>query len=109
MSAEGTASADKRRSLPVTDPETQLARSIITTLLEKGIKLLALDFDRTIVSVHTSGYWKQGTPKLAEAVRPCFVALIRAALESSMHVCVVTYSTQAALIRDVLKFVLPKR
>ena len=92
----------------VSEDDARMARQIINTLTTKGIKVLALDFDKTIVAVHTHGYWRQGTPKLVEQVRPCFRALMQAAIEKKMHVCVVTYSMQPVLIRDVLKFVLPK-
>ena len=90
--------------------QENIARSIVSTLERKGIKLLALDFDKTIVSVHTAGHWRQGTPKLAEHVRPCFQALIKEALLSpNIQVCVVTYSMQPTLIHDVLKMALPSR
>merc|ERR1711884_559234 len=92
----------------VPEEDRALARQIIDVLASKGIKVLALDFDRTIVAVHTHGFWRQGTPKLAEHVRPCFKAIMEAGLERKMHVCIVTYSMQPALIRDVLKLVLPK-
>ena len=97
------------KDISVLSAEDQLAKDVVRELVEKGIKLLALDFDRTIVSVHTAGYWKQGTQKLVEHVRPCFRALMKEALESNLHVCVVTYSTQIALIKDVLKMALVKR
>ena len=93
----------------LTNEDLQLARSVVATMADKGVRVLALDFDKTIVSVHTSGFWRGGTPRLAEHVRPCFVALIKAALDSNrLYVCVVTYSMQPALIYDVLKLVLPK-
>ena len=84
------------------------SRECIAVLFRKGIKVLALDFDKTIIDIHTSGFWRQGTPKLVEHVRHCFRLLITAALESKMHVCVVTYSMQPGLIRDVLQLSLPK-
>ncbi len=85
------------------------AKKIIELIVSKGIRVLALDFDKTIVDVHTAGYWRQGTMKLAEHVRPCFEALIRAALPTDLHLCVVTYSMQPSLIRDVLRIVMPRR
>ncbi|KAK2187242.1 hypothetical protein NP493_172g02043 [Ridgeia piscesae] len=90
------------------EPDAILARAIISTLVRKGVRVLALDFDKTIVSVHTKGYWRQTTPKLAEYVRPCFRALLEAAIsECDIYVSVVTYSMQPQLIRDVLLRVLP--
>ena len=92
--------------------EKEMAEAVIECLIGKGIKLLALDFDKTIVSVHTGGMWKGGTPKLAEEVRPCFVHLIEAALNNraaDLNICIVTYSKQPVLIADLLKMVLPNR
>ena len=92
------------------ESDAVLARTIIATLVRKGVKVLALDFDMTIISVHTNGYWRQTTPKLAEHVRPCFKALLQEAIaEPDIYVCVVTYSIQPVLIRDVLQWVLPQR
>ena len=96
-------------SLEVVDEEDcRLAKQIVNTMLTKGVKVLALDFDKTIVTIHTHGFWRQGTSKLAEHVRSCFKLLMEAALERKIHVCVVTYSMQPALIHDILKLVLPK-
>jgi len=96
-------------SLEVSDDEDMgVAKQIVNTMVAKGVKVLALDFDRTIVTVHTHGFWRQGTPKLVEHVRPCFKHLIEAALAWKMHVCVVTYSMQPQLIHDILKSILQK-
>ena len=86
----------------------RLAREAVSTLVDKGIKVLALDFDKTIVSVHTAGFWTQPTSKLVEHVRPCFKALIQAGLDTRLHLCIVTYSMQPALIRDVIRMALPR-
>ena len=91
------------------DQELVQAREIVSSLIIKGIKVLALDFDKTIVTVHTLGHWRGGSPQLAEHVRPCFQALMKAALELKLQICVVTYSMQPDLIQDVLKLVLPRR
>ena len=104
-SDEGNASFKDRLS----EEEMRDARKVIEFLVTKGIKVLALDFDKTIVDVHTAGFWRQGTVKLAEHVRPCFEALIRAALPTDLHLCIVTYSIQPNLIRDVLRTVMPRR
>ncbi len=96
------------RDLPES-ADFEQAKKIINELVTKGIKVLALDFDKTIVDIHTAGFWRQGTQKLADRVRPCFEALIRAALPTQLHVCVVTYSMQPNLIRDVLRTVMPRR
>ena len=50
----------------ISEEEMRDARKVIEYLVTKGIKVLALDFDKTIVDVHTAGFWRQGTVKLAE-------------------------------------------
>lgn len=85
-------------------PSKVLVESLVKNC---GVKLLALDFDRTIVSIHTAGYWQGGVENLVQHVRPCFRKLIRAALKSTLHVAVVTFSMQTDLIRQVLRAVLP--
>ena len=91
-------------------PEYAMAQEVVSNLIGKGIKVLALDFDKTIVDVHTAGVWRGGSAKLAEHVRPCFKALIEAALDSKeeIFVSVVTYSMQPSLIHEVLKCAIPK-
>jgi hypothetical protein len=71
---------------------------------------VALDFDRTLVQVHTGGRWEGTAEELAQHVRPQFTALVQAIeksnLESSastrIHMAVVTFSGQISLIRRVL-------
>ena len=87
---------------------TAAARAVVRSLVRKGVKLLALDFDQTIVGVHTAGAWKGPSSRLAQHVRPCFRDLIEAAVaEPALSVCVVTFSAQRGVIEDVLKCVLP--
>jgi len=68
-----------------------------------GIKVLAIDFDLTIVNTHTGGRWKDTSIALAEHVRPVFKHLIPLADESGMLISVVTFSRQVSLIRKVLQ------
>jgi len=85
-----------------------IASSAATAFVRRGVKLVALDFDQTIVDIHTGGAWRGPSSSLVPHVRPCFKALIEAVLaESRLHLCVVTFSTQPGLIEDVLKAALP--
>lgn len=85
-----------------------IARAIVHGLIRKGIKLLALDFDLTIVGLHTGGAWRGPVHQLAQHVRPCFRALMEAALETDiLHLCIVTYSLQQGLIQDLIRSILP--
>ena len=91
------------------DAEIQTANDTVTLLMDKGIKLLALDFDKTIISIHTGGLWRSSTEKLTEYIRPCFKNLIKAALDHKLQTCIVTYSMQPDVIKEFLKLVFPKR
>ncbi|CAN0303290.1 unnamed protein product, partial [Laminaria digitata] len=67
------------------------------------VNFLALDFDLTILDIHTSGRWP-GTPEqLAQRIRPFFQILIPVAIAQGMHLGVVTFSPQVSMISSVLK------
>lgn len=81
-----------------------LAQQIVELLRRLNIRLVAFDFDYTIVTIHTGGQWLDSPEKLAEFVRPCFRDLLPVLLKASdLNVCVVTYSPQEKLIREVLR------
>ena len=66
------------------------------------IRLVAIDFDMTIVDVHTGGRWKESAAELMTHVRPEFECLIEGCLERGIHVAVATFSAQKELLREVL-------
>lgn len=83
---------------------------LVAELNQKRIKLLAIDFDQTLLTIHTGGMWKGGVAKLLEHVRPSVIQLIEAALldpNSSIWVSIVTYSMQPWLIRELLNQAIP--
>jgi hypothetical protein len=85
---------------------TEAARSeavlAARALASQGVKLLALDFDLTLVTVHTRPCWTDGAAKLALFFRPELVALIPAAAAVGISTAIVTFSTQTELIRESL-------
>jgi len=84
--------------------QKNLVNQTIDALRRAQLKLIAFDFDCTIVNVHTGGQWIDTAEKLAEYVRPCFRELLAALLKCpDFFVCVVTYSPQEELIREVLR------
>ena len=74
----------------------------IARLQELEINFLAIDFDQTILDVHTGGQWKGTLDELLPHVRPVFTQLIRAAVDANIKVAVVTFSPQIKIIRGVL-------
>lgn len=83
--------------------------SFVTALTKKGIKLLALDFDKTFIDIHSGGMWDEGVDTLASHVRPCMRDLLEAASHKGLFVAIVTYHRQGWLIKEVLHKVLPKK
>eukprot|EP00429_Kryptoperidinium_foliaceum_P024432 CAMPEP_0176128970 /NCGR_PEP_ID=MMETSP0120_2-20121206/65191_1 /TAXON_ID=160619 /ORGANISM="Kryptoperidinium foliaceum, Strain CCMP 1326" /LENGTH=179 /DNA_ID=CAMNT_0017464115 /DNA_START=185 /DNA_END=721 /DNA_ORIENTATION=+ len=75
----------------------------LAKLKEVGINFLALDFDQTILDVHTRGRWEGTLDELYPHVRPVFAHLIEAAVhDEDMHVAVVTFTRQIHLVRGIL-------
>lgn len=76
---------------------TRLAAAIA----DHGVRLVAVDFDRTIVNVHTKGRWRGSAGALASHVRPFFRKFLLALQRHGLWVCVCTFSVQAELVRNV--------
>jgi FMN phosphatase YigB (HAD superfamily) len=70
-----------------------------------NINFLAIDFDQTIVDLHTGGRWKESARDLAEHVRPAFRHLMRMANDRNVRIAIVTFSPQTCQIREVLEIV----
>ncbi|EDV28119.1 hypothetical protein TrispH2_004155 [Trichoplax sp. H2] len=88
-------------------PSDRYAKMIKTLQRKLGIKLLAIDFDKTLVDIHTGGLWLRETSDLVHHVRPGVRSLIASALTANLRVCIVTFSSQVTLISNVLKASLP--
>ena len=52
------------------------SRQIVIKMKEAGINLVALDFDFTVIDVHTGGRWQGSADDLATHIRPFFRHLI---------------------------------
>jgi hypothetical protein len=84
------------------------ARDIVLCLQRKNIKLIAIDFDNTLLSIHTSGYYQGTVDNLLEHIRSTFHYFIQEILDSpsfsqTLHICIVTFSSQEQLIRKLLQ------
>lgn len=76
---------------------------LTTNLQKKGIQLVAVDFDQTLITFHSGGVWKDNIEKLVAKVRPCMRDLIQTCLDRDIKVCIVTYFTQPWVIRELLQ------
>ena len=62
---------------------SERVEKIVYGLLKKNVKLLALDFDQTLVDIFMSTY--QSSPSLiAQHIRPVFVSLINACMAKNI-------------------------
>lgn len=72
------------------------------------MKLIAFDFDETIVDIHTGGRWTGSDEELVSHVRPDFRCVIARCLDedenngTGIYISVATFSTQKELISSVL-------
>jgi hypothetical protein len=95
---------------PVIMDTNERVQSILSDMVTKNqVRVLSIDFDATIIQVHTYGAWRGTAEELSQHVRPVFVSLLKQALalqDYGLYVSVVTFSSQAKLIRKVLSLVL---
>ena len=83
--------------------------SFVFALNKKGIKLLALDFDQTLIDIHSGGVWNESVEELVQHVRPCMKDLLEIASNKGLFVAIVTYHRQDWLIKDLLTKVISKK
>jgi FMN phosphatase YigB (HAD superfamily) len=75
--------------------------------LSVKINFVAIDFDQTIIDIHTGGKWNGTAAELTTHVRPQFAHFLRAAAEASLHIAVVTFSPQVGYVSEVLRMHFP--
>ncbi|RUS83229.1 hypothetical protein EGW08_008993 [Elysia chlorotica] len=68
--------------------------SFAASLTKKGIKLLAMDFDKTLIDIHSRGVWDDGVDKLACHVQPCMRDLLEAAVVVAKEIYVQASTTE---------------
>eukprot|EP00554_Chaetoceros_debilis_P010075 CAMPEP_0194107700 /NCGR_PEP_ID=MMETSP0150-20130528/7519_1 /TAXON_ID=122233 /ORGANISM="Chaetoceros debilis, Strain MM31A-1" /LENGTH=183 /DNA_ID=CAMNT_0038796183 /DNA_START=115 /DNA_END=666 /DNA_ORIENTATION=+ len=88
--------------------QRQTCEEAVSHLLNKGINFLALDFDQTIIDIHTGGRFKGTTTELARHVRPMFAQLITCAHDAGINIGIVTFSPQVQQIGHVMEIMFPE-
>jgi len=81
---------------------------LVAHLKRKGVRMMTLDWDNTVISIHTKNGWYETGEELSRWVRDPFRQLIQAALKAGIFVAIVTFSIQTDLIIDALKHVFPR-
>lgn len=71
--------------------------------IKVGINFLAIDFDQTMIDVHTGGRWKGTASELSEHMRTVFLHFVPEASNRNIRIAVCTFSGQTKVIRNVLE------
>ena len=82
-------------------------KEAILKLKQLQINFVAIDFDKTLVDVHTCGRWTDNSTVLATKLRPLFKCFVPMALDNKLCVAIVTFSGQTTLIQEVLRTTFP--
>ncbi|XP_061189917.1 uncharacterized protein LOC133197740 [Saccostrea echinata] len=82
--------------------------NLVSSIEKKGIRVVAVDFDQTLIKIHSGGVWKDSTDNLAKHIRPCMKDLLEVSLQRELIVCIVTFHSQPWVIRELLKKLLKK-
>lgn len=88
---------------------TKLIDSTVYNLKCKKIKLICIDFDNTLISIHTYGKWNDNPKKLVKYVRPIFIKFIKKCLQRKINIAIVSFSPQEQVIRIVLNSIFGKQ
>ena len=88
---------------------TRFIDSTISNLKSQQIKLICIDFDNTLISIHTYGKWKDNPKKLVKYVRPIFIKFIKKCIQRKINIAIVSFSPQEQVIRTVLNNIFGKQ
>lgn len=65
--------------------------------------MVALDFDLTIIDLHTGGNWEGDATTLVSHVRPQVQCLMQQVKKLGLHVAVASFSAQEELLRETIR------
>ena len=71
------------------------------------MKTIALDFDKTLIDIHTYNNWNSSIEELSKHIRPMFHNLIYIWANKGYNISIVTFSNQTHIIKEVLKLTFP--
>ncbi len=95
--------ADEQRSITM----EKKCSAAVDKLVDCGINFLAIDFDQTMIDIHTGGRWQGTAIELSEHMRPVFLHFLPAATNRNIRIAVCTFSGQTKHIREVLEYLFP--
>eukprot|EP00512_Aurantiochytrium_limacinum_P009691 CAMPEP_0171549722 /NCGR_PEP_ID=MMETSP0960-20121227/6609_1 /TAXON_ID=87120 /ORGANISM="Aurantiochytrium limacinum, Strain ATCCMYA-1381" /LENGTH=836 /DNA_ID=CAMNT_0012098463 /DNA_START=846 /DNA_END=3354 /DNA_ORIENTATION=+ len=96
---------------PTRDQQCQLASAqfdpalVVNALEQAGVRMLALDFDNTLIATHTKGQFRGSVKDLK--IRPIFRSIVPAVLEAGIAISIVTFSPQVQIVKQLLSDTFP--
>ena len=84
------------------------AAQIAEAMRARGVRLLAIDWDSTMLDIHTHDRFEGGPKRLAAHARPRLRALARAAARAGVRVAIVSFTQQVELLTKTLWVLFPK-
>lgn len=84
------------------DEELSTLHAQIQLAVDRGVKVILIDFDNTLVSLHTAGSFHGPVSVLTDSIRPIFKELIQYAQANGVKMAVASFSTQPCLIKQAL-------
>ena len=69
--------------------------------------MIAIDFDNTLIDIHTHSNWELPPSELLPHIRPVFLKLIPKWIHEGKNIAIVTFSNQSNIIKDLLKLAFP--
>jgi len=91
------------KELRIDAPPPLAAPAFLEELMSRGITVLAVDCDLTLIDIHTGGHWAGPMEDLTPRVRPFFKELLPAAHQAGLRLGIATFSSQPELIHSLVK------
>lgn len=82
-------------------------KEYIQILKLSNICMVCIDFDKTLVDIHTHSKWSEGLVDLHKHIRPVFITLIPELIKANILVAIVSFSSQQKLIENLLEYTFP--
>ena len=97
----------KLRPADVPDYDSDELHRCVQAIERSGVNFVAIDFDKTLISIHTSGKWAGSAIDLSLKVRGFFLEFIPLLMSRGISVAIVTFSGEVKLIQQVMHNLFP--
>lgn len=93
---------DDGRDLKKHTDGAKLTVKIVDALHRSGVEYVAIDFDKTLINIHTGGEWWRDSSSILPHIRPQLRILVRVLHQQGQGIAMVSFSRQMDIIRACL-------